>query len=89
MRSGGPKDPATVKPDPAKGEKTPEQQAKEVSPEVSAWITRSAGIKNQDGTGFKFTLLSNPLSAFKLLLGQDIDLFKFHLPVLDIARCSR
>ena len=51
--------------------------------------------KNEEDetTGLKFPLLEEPMKAFKLLLGQDVDLFTLQLPRLEVgfgtARRSR
>lgn len=42
------------------------------------------GAGGADGGGLAFPILSNPASAFGLLLGQNVDLFTFDTPTLDI-----
>ncbi len=43
------------------------------------------GAGGGDGGGLHFPLLENPASAFKLLLGQNVDLFTFDTPTLDLS----
>jgi Ca2+-binding RTX toxin-like protein len=42
------------------------------------------GAGGADGAGLHFSLLENPSSAFKLLLGQNVDLFTFDSPTMDL-----
>lgn len=42
------------------------------------------GGGGSDGAGLQFPILQNPASAFKLLLGQNVDLFTFDTPTLDL-----
>ncbi|HEX5241768.1 MAG TPA: calcium-binding protein [Tepidisphaeraceae bacterium] len=42
------------------------------------------GGGGSDGAGLQFPILQNPSSAFKLLLGQNVDLFTFDTPTLDV-----
>ena len=41
-------------------------------------------MPSQDGRGLEFPLLQNPAMAFRLLLGQDIDLFHYDMPSLQL-----
>jgi Ca2+-binding RTX toxin-like protein len=42
------------------------------------------GAGGDDGGGLHFPILENPASAFKLLLGQNVDLFTFDTPTLNL-----
>jgi Ca2+-binding RTX toxin-like protein len=42
------------------------------------------GDGGQDGRGLEFPLLQNPASAFGLLLGRNVNLFTFDMPVLEM-----
>lgn len=42
------------------------------------------GGGGSDGAGLQFPILQTPSSAFKLLLGQNVDLFTFDTPTLDL-----
>src|SRR5262249_26901605 len=41
-------------------------------------------MTNQPGGGLQFPILHNPMSVFQLLLGQDVTLFTFQMPTLNV-----
>ncbi|MBL8339773.1 MAG: calcium-binding protein, partial [Rhodoferax sp.] len=42
-------------------------------------------IKGTGGSGFSFPLLDDPTLAFKLLLGQDVDIFRYDMPEFSVG----
>jgi Ca2+-binding RTX toxin-like protein len=48
-------------------------------------VIRSAQetLQSDDGRGFQFSLMQNPSSIFRLLLGQDVEIFQYYLPLLE------
>jgi hypothetical protein len=42
-------------------------------------------IKGTAGSGFSFPLLDDPTLAFKLLLGQDVDIFRYDMPEFSVG----
>ena len=52
-------------------------------PEMQAVLNEAANMPNNRGRGFVIPLIDDPSSAFGLLLGQDVDLFIYDLPVFD------
>jgi nitrous oxidase accessory protein NosD len=52
------------------------------APEVGAFYTE---MTEDDGLAISFPIIENPLNAFKLLLGQDVDLFLVDLPPLAVG----
>lgn len=42
-------------------------------------------IKGTQGSGFSFPLLDDPTLAFKLLLGQDVDIFRYDMPEFSVG----
>jgi Ca2+-binding RTX toxin-like protein len=54
-------------------------EAAAMSGDLGPTLMRTGGIR---GGGFEFPLLSDPLSAFGLLLGQDADLFRYNMAPL-------
>ncbi len=56
---------------------------KDANPDSAASAAKQKGIKNAaDRGGFRLPILENPLTAFKLMMGQDVPLFTFQLPKL-------
>jgi|GEM_PF-2107120 len=64
--------------DPANGTVMDAESAA-MSGSLGSTLMRTGGIR---GGGFEFPLLSDPLSAFGLLLGQDADLFRYNMAPL-------
>jgi len=64
--------------DPANGE-VMDAEAAAMGSSIGPTLMRTGGIR---GGGFEFPLLTDPLSAFGLLLGQDADLFRYNMAPL-------
>ena len=60
-----------------------EAQAAQISPAAGTFFQSVASFG--DATGFQFPILTNPLMAFDMLLGQKVTLFTFTLPTLTIS----
>jgi len=57
-------------------------EAMKMLPEVGTFYT---DMTEDDGLAVSFPIIENPLNAFKLLLGQDVDLFLLDLPRLEVG----
>src|SRR5207247_2953003 len=57
------------------------QQVEGASPESGDFVDTSIGVV---GGGIHFPIFEKPASAFKLLLGQNVDLVVFNVPSLQI-----
>ena len=57
-------------------------EAMQALPQVGAFY---ADMTKDDGLAVSFPIIENPLNAFKLLLGQDVDLFLLDLPRLEVG----
>ena len=56
---------------------------KDANPDSAASAAKQKGILNAaDRGGFRIPILDNPLTAFKLMMGEDVPLFTFQLPKL-------
>jgi len=64
--------------DPANGT-VMDAEAAAMAGDLGGTLMRTGGIR---GGGFEFPLISDPLSAFGLLLGQDADLFRYNMAPL-------
>ncbi|MCA9092287.1 MAG: peptidoglycan-binding protein, partial [Planctomycetaceae bacterium] len=48
-------------------------------------IQQSRSISSEDGQGLRFPILDDPMIAFGLLLGQDVDLFTYDMPSMTVT----
>ncbi|MCC7081093.1 MAG: right-handed parallel beta-helix repeat-containing protein [Burkholderiales bacterium] len=60
---------------------TPAQSlAQQLDDKAHAFALAKGAIKGTDGSGFDIPLIDSPLRVFDLLLGRDVDLFRYDMP---------
>ncbi|MBK7677462.1 MAG: hypothetical protein IPJ27_23445 [Candidatus Accumulibacter sp.] len=68
-----------------KASPNPTETADPVSQLTGDAATFHGRTQNVGGKAMSFPLLENPIQAFRLLLGQDIDLFLYDMPALELS----